>query len=156
MSASPLKNCYLKISDARNAPDIERANSVLDTIFSSIYIVIVLIFVSYYTKKTVKTLENEVNYWIIGNLLCEPGPTYITISNEDKMQIMREALIELKETNPEILHQEKTYLKSEHSKGIFLKNERKKAGLKAINTYLLKHPYADGNRYKSKQSAWFH
>lgn len=68
-------------------------------------------------------------------LLCEPGPLYITIGDEDKKQIMREALIELKEENPGILQRENEYMRSEYNRGVFLKNERKKAGLKAITTY---------------------
>ena len=156
LSASPLTNCYVTNYNQIKGSNIKDENSVLDTVFSSLYVVIVLLFISFYSKKTVKTQENHINYWLMEKLLCEPGPLYITIGDEDKKQIMREALIELKEENPGILQRENEYMRSEYNRGVFLKNERKKAGLKAITTYQLKHPYADGNRYKSKQTAWFH
>ena len=62
LAASPLTDCYVKIGGVNKA-NIETPSLVIDELISTVYIFIILMFITIYTKKDIKQYENQIEYW---------------------------------------------------------------------------------------------
>jgi hypothetical protein len=142
--------------------DIDTPAQVIDAVTSSIYIFVILMFVCSCTKKDVKFLESQIEDWLTGRLLPEPGSAYLRLSVGDR----RRAIKAYKQNEIEMQELEQSRRKKRGKPEIFMdggnsrnygeKLIKKKEDLKAMSYYLLEHPYVEGNRYRGRSTMWFH